>query len=178
MNYYRILKTKSLGDLLLVANQTHLIGMYFRDSQAEPPIHPDWKLDPRFPILSDASKQIETFLTGERTEFSIPLHYAGTPFQESVWREIAAIPFGQTITYTDLATRAGAPKATRAAGTATGKNRLGIIIPCHRVVASNGGLGGFAGGLDRKKRLLELEGIAIGRTGQRSSPAMTGSSAR
>jgi methylated-DNA-[protein]-cysteine S-methyltransferase len=83
--------------------------------------------------------------------------YAGTDFQKVIWRQIARVPFGETITYTELARRAGVPKALRAAGTATGRNPLSIVIPCHRVVGKNGGLGGYAGGLDRKKRLLKAE---------------------
>jgi methylated-DNA-[protein]-cysteine S-methyltransferase len=85
---------------------------------------------------------------------------AGTPFQQRVWREIAGIPYGKTITYAELAKRAGSPGSARAAGAATGRNPLSIIVPCHRVVGTSGTLTGYAGGLDRKAHLLALEGAA------------------
>ena len=85
---------------------------------------------------------------------------SGTAFQQRVWREIARIPYGKTITYAELAKRAGSPGSARAAGAATGRNPLSIIVPCHRVVGTSGSLTGYAGGLDRKARLLQLEGIS------------------
>jgi methylated-DNA-[protein]-cysteine S-methyltransferase len=153
---YSILKTP-LDDLILVANPTHLIGLYFSGCDHVPANRSEWKLDPRHAILQKAADQLHGYLKGTRTSFSLPLHFAGTEFQERVWREIDRIPFGQTITYSDLAKKVGAPNAVRAAGTATGKNRLGIIIPCHRVVGKNGSKGGYAGGLERKHHLLQLE---------------------
>ncbi|HEX3717626.1 MAG TPA: methylated-DNA--[protein]-cysteine S-methyltransferase [Verrucomicrobiae bacterium] len=154
---YITLKTSRLGNLILVANATHLIGLYFADCEHVPVAQRDWKLDPKHPILRQAREEISEYLAGARKTFSIPIHYAGTDFQNEIWRQIALIPFGETITYTDLAQRAGNPNAVRAAGTATGSNRLGIIIPCHRVVGKNNALGGYAGGLDRKTHLLHLE---------------------
>ena len=102
-----------------------------------------------------------SIFNGTRTTFSVPLRYDGTKFQKEIWRQISQISFGKTISYTELAKRAGAPSARRAAGRATGQNPLSIIIPCHRVVGRNGGLHGYAGGLDRKRRLLEIEKITI-----------------
>jgi methylated-DNA-[protein]-cysteine S-methyltransferase len=156
MNYYSILKSP-LDDLLLVANPTALTGVYFLGSAHVPAARADWVLDSRHPILEQASEQLRDYFNGAKTGFSVPLHFAGTDFQMRVWRQIALIPFGQTITYSDLAERVGTPNATRAAGTATGRNPLGIIIPCHRVVGKNGLLGGYAGGLERKRYLLALE---------------------
>jgi methylated-DNA-[protein]-cysteine S-methyltransferase len=159
MNYYSFLKSP-LEDLLLVANPTALTGVYFVGSAHVPPSRPDWVLDPRHSVLEQAAGQLSDYFNGAKTSFSVPLHFAGTDFQMRVWRQIAMIPFGQTITYSDLAGRVGAPystRAIRAAGTATGRNPLGIIIPCHRVVGKNGSLGGYAGGLDRKRYLLALE---------------------
>jgi methylated-DNA-[protein]-cysteine S-methyltransferase len=157
MTSYTILKTPSLGDLLLVANATQLIGIYFHDCEHAPAPQGDWKLNPRQPVLKQAGEELRAYLAGTRTRFSVPLHYDGTDFQREIWRQIALIPFGETITYTELARRAGTPAALRAAGTATGRNSLSIIIPCHRVVGKNGGMGGYAGGLDRKINLLRRE---------------------
>ncbi len=154
---YITLKTSLVGKLLLVANATHLVGIYFDDSECVPASRRDWKLDPKHPVLRQAAAELEEYLNGDRTTFTVPLHYAGTGFQHEIWRQISLIPFGQTISYSELAQRAGAPSAIRAAGTATGDNPLCLIIPCHRVVAKNGGLGGFGGGLERKRRLLNLE---------------------
>ena len=156
MTSYSILKTPP-GDLILVANQKGLIGIYFEGCAHVPAARSSWVLDPHHAVLEQAREQLEDYLKGTRTSFSVPLHFAGTDFQQRVWREIARIPFGQTITYSDLAERVGAPEAIRAAGTATGKNPLGIIIPCHRVVGKNGSLRGYAGGLKMKRHLLELE---------------------
>jgi methylated-DNA-[protein]-cysteine S-methyltransferase len=157
MTYYTILKTKHIGDLLLTANATQLTGIYFHDCEHAPTPARDWELNPRQPVLRQAGEELREYLAGTRTSFSVPLHYDGTDFQREIWRQIARIPFGETITYTELARRAGRPSALRAAGTATGRNRLSIIIPCHRVVGKNGGMGGYAGGLERKRNLLQIE---------------------
>jgi methylated-DNA-[protein]-cysteine S-methyltransferase len=109
--------------------------------------------------LGRAAAQLEEYFAGERTAFDLPLRVAGTAFQASVWWALADIPYGETITYAELAARAGRPKAFRAVGQANGANPLAIFLPCHRVVASGGGLGGYGGGLDVKRRLLALEGV-------------------
>jgi methylated-DNA-[protein]-cysteine S-methyltransferase len=157
MNSYTHLKTKLLGDLLLVANDTHLTGIYFSDRKHAPKPADDWKLNPKHPVLQQASEEIQEYLNGKRTKFSVPLHLGGTDFQRAIWQQIARIPFGESITYSELARRAGSPNAIRAAGAATGKNPLSIIVPCHRISGKDGKLHGFAGGLDRKKSLLEIE---------------------
>jgi methylated-DNA-[protein]-cysteine S-methyltransferase len=158
MKSYIHLKTEMLGDLLLVANSSHLIGVYFANQHNGPKLSADWKMDAAHPILRQAGKELHEYLAGQRADFSVPIAFDGTGFQREIWKQIARIPFGKTISYTELAQRVGAPKATRAAGTATGRNPLGIIVPCHRVVGKDGGLGGYAGGLDRKKNLLKIEG--------------------
>lgn len=161
MKSYTYLKTNMLGELLLVANPTELVGVYFANcDHAQKPLA-DSELNPKHPVLRQAAEEIQDYLKGKRTTFSVPISYDGTDFQNEVWRQIALIPFGKTISYTELARRAGVPKALRAAGTATGRNPLGIIIPCHRVVGKNGGMGGYAGGLDRKRSLLTVEGSPI-----------------
>jgi methylated-DNA-[protein]-cysteine S-methyltransferase len=157
MKSYTYLKTEMLGELLLVATSSHLVGVYFANQHNGPKLSADWKMDPAHPILKQAGRELNKYLAGKRTDFSVPLAFDGTEFQREVWKQIARIPFGKTISYTELAQRVGAPKATRAAGTATGRNPIGVIIPCHRVVGKDGGLGGYAGGLDRKKRLLKIE---------------------
>jgi methylated-DNA-[protein]-cysteine S-methyltransferase len=156
MTYYTILKTE-LDDIILVANEHELTGLYFCNQAHLPAVRSDWILNPNHPILNQARDQVKEYLAGKRTTFSLPLKFTGTPFQEKVWRQIALIPFRETITYSELAARAGAPGAVRAVGAATGRNRIGIIIPCHRVVGKDGSLTGYAGGLPRKRHLLDLE---------------------
>jgi methylated-DNA-[protein]-cysteine S-methyltransferase len=160
MTYYTTLKTE-LDEIILVANEHELTGLYFYDQAHLPVIQTDWVQKPRHAVLQQAREQLKEYLDAKRTSFSIPLKISGTPFQERVWRQIALIPFAETITYSELASRAGAPDAVRAVGAATGRNRIGVIIPCHRVVGKDGSLTGYAGGLPRKRHLLELErGIA------------------
>jgi methylated-DNA-[protein]-cysteine S-methyltransferase len=159
MNSYSILKSP-VGDLLLVADETHLIGIYFSGEKHAPATR-DWKRNPGHAVLKQTARELDEYFNGTRTTFSVPLRYDGTKFQQEIWRQISQISFGKTISYTELAKRAGAPSAPRAAGTATGQNPLSIIIPCHRVVGRNGGLRGYAGGLDRKRHLLEVEKIRI-----------------
>lgn len=156
MTSYNLIKTP-LGDLLLVANESKLTGLYFEACDHVPAARKTWVANPKHPVLLETEKQLREFFDGKRSDFSLPLHFAGTSFQQRVWQEIARIPFGKTITYTELAEKADAPNAIRAAGTSTGLNPISIIIPCHRVVAKNGGMGGYAGGLERKRHLLELE---------------------
>ncbi len=160
MTSYSIIETP-LGGLLLVANKSELIGLYFTGCEHVPAAAKTWKLDARHPVLKKAETELNEYFAGKRTSFSFPPSSYGTDFQKRVWSEIAKIPFGQTITYSDLAKRAGKPKAIRAAGTATGRNPLGIIIPCHRVLGKRGAIGGYAGGLENKRRLLKLENIKV-----------------
>ena len=156
MKSYNTIKTP-MGDLMLVANTSDLIGLYFVGCDHISAELKQWKRDAQHPILRQANVQLQEYFTGKRTEFSLPLHVTGTDFQERVWRQIALIPYGKTISYADLAHKAGKPKAVRAAGTNTGRNPLSIVIPCHRVIGKNGGITGYAGGLDKKRYLLELE---------------------
>ena len=160
MTSYSIIKTPR-GDLLLVANTSELTGLHFIGRGHAPVVQASWKLDPEHPVLHQAAEQLREYFEGKRTSFSLPLRFAGTDFQERVWREIARIPFGRTISYSELAQNTGAPRAIRAAGTSTGRNPLAIFIPCHRVVGKGGGLGGFGGGLEWKRYLLGLEKIPL-----------------
>ena len=114
------------------------------------------------PVLSETARQLDAYFEGRLRAFTIPLRAPGTSFQESVWRELERIPYGETVSYGELAVRVGRPDAPRAVGAANGHNRIAILLPCHRVVGADGRLTGYGGGLWRKQRLLELEGAAGG----------------
>jgi O-6-methylguanine DNA methyltransferase len=109
------------------------------------------------PFLKQLQSELSEYFAGERREFTVPLVIRGTEFQESVWRELLRIPYGETKAYADIARSVDMPKASRAVGRANGQNRIAIVIPCHRVVNTGGALGGYGGGLDRKRLLLDLE---------------------
>lgn len=112
------------------------------------------------PLLRRAEKQLLEYLAGRRRGFDLPIDMPGSGFQARVWAELARIPYGETITYRELAERVEATPAWRAVGRANGSNRLAVIVPCHRVIATGGGLGGYGGGLPAKRFLLDLEGVA------------------
>src|SRR5258706_10603321 len=155
-NCYSIFESPA-GNLMLVADGSALTGVYFVGRDHMPAARSGWTPNGQHPVLQEAEKQLREYFMGKRKSFSVPLRLAGTDFQKRVWREIALIPYGETLSYSELAKRAGAPRAVRAAGTSTGRNPVSIIIPCHRVVGKNGSMCGFAGGLDKKRHLLELE---------------------
>ncbi len=110
-------------------------------------------------VLKECIRQLDEYFSGNLQNFSLPLAPEGTHFQQSVWKALQTIPYGQTISYKQLAEKVENPKACRAVGTANGRNPIAIIIPCHRVIAADGSLGGYAGGLDTKTTLLRIEGI-------------------
>jgi methylated-DNA-[protein]-cysteine S-methyltransferase len=122
---------------------------------------PDDGREPANTVLARACEQLAEYFAGSRTTFSIPLEPVGTPFQRRVWEALRAIPYGTMLSYSDLARRLGDVRATRAVGAANGRNPIPIIVPCHRVVGANGDLTGFGGGLDRKRWLLEHEGVLM-----------------
>jgi methylated-DNA-[protein]-cysteine S-methyltransferase len=117
--------------------------------------YPESKQNP--PIIQQIRSQLDEYFAGKRKRFEIPLLTQGTEFQKQVWEELQNIPYGKTISYAQLAQAVDRPKACRAVGSANGRNRIAIIIPCHRVIASDGTLGGYAYGLEIKKKLLDLE---------------------
>ena len=122
---------------------------------------PDADAVDELPVLERARHELEEYLAGVRREFTVDLDLRGTPFQLAVWHALAEIPYGQTCSYADIARAAGSPRAFRAVGRANGANPVPIIIPCHRVIASDGSIGGYGGGLEAKRRLLAFEqGIA------------------
>lgn len=135
--------------LYLVATETHLINIQFTQPQKA--------LLQTTELLSMATIQLDEYFQGKRTTFSLPFKLTGTPFQLAVWKELQNIPYGQTTSYKEISQKINKPKAYRAVGMANNKNPLPIIIPCHRVIGSNGKLIGYAGGLNLKNYLLELE---------------------
>jgi methylated-DNA-[protein]-cysteine S-methyltransferase len=145
-----------LGCLLLVASDGGLRGIYFEEHK-----HftgkGDWQCNSRHPILQQAALQLREFFSGTRTGFDVPLDLSGTPFQQAVWRQLLTIPYGATVSYAQHAQRVGRPTAARAVGAAIGRNPVSIVVPCHRVVGSNGAHTGYAGGLERKRALLTFE---------------------
>ena len=146
-----------LGNAYVTLHGDALAGLYFEGARHAPAIASDWERDDGHPAAKACAQQLAEYFAGTRDSFDLPLAPRGTPFQQRVWAEIARVPFGATITYAQLAARAGAPGAMRAAGAATGRNPLTILVPCHRIVGSDGALTGYAGGLERKRHLLELE---------------------
>jgi methylated-DNA-[protein]-cysteine S-methyltransferase len=141
-----------VGDVLLVANDEGLTALHF--SPFDPPAGAP---TPDAPLLQRAVAQLGEYFAGERTAFDLPLAPPGTAFQRRVWDELARIPYGTTTTYGAVAQRLGDPRCVRAVGLANGRNPLGIVVPCHRVVGADGNLRGYAGGIERKQRLLALE---------------------
>jgi methylated-DNA-[protein]-cysteine S-methyltransferase len=154
-----------IGPLTLVAEGAALSCIYMTDHRHMPdPERFGPEADPPVDdVLSRTSDQLEEYFAGERQEFDVPLdEVAGTEFQRKVWAELREIPYGETISYAELARRIGQPTAFRAVGLANGRNPISIIVPCHRVVGSGGSLTGYGGGTDRKQLLLDLEAKTSG----------------
>ena len=143
-----------IGSITLTSDGKALTGLSL-DHHAPPDAVEDQKR------LKPFLDELKEYLAGERKKFSFQITQNGTPFQKRVWSELMRIPFGQTISYGELAKRVGTPKAARAVGSANGKNQIAIIVPCHRVIASDGTIGGYGGGLWRKEWLLQLESIRV-----------------
>lgn len=150
-----------LGRMLLAATDRGLAGVWF-EGQRHGPDTTGWREDAGHPVLVEAIAQLRAYFAGERTTFDLPLDLqAGTPFQQSVWNALLAIPNGGTTSYAALARGLGREKAARAIGAAVGRNPLSVVVPCHRVLGTGGGLTGYAGGLERKTALLRLEGALM-----------------
>lgn len=152
MNAYQSKMKTELGIFYLTANDEGLTAIHWKE-QAVPVA--------RTPILEQAQDELSEYFEGRRKQFSVPLSAQGTDFQERVWKALSRIPYGATRSYSDIAREVGTPKAMRAVGAANGRNPLAIIVPCHRVIASDGTLGGYAGGLPMKVRLLQIEGVNL-----------------
>ena len=149
-----------VGPLRLEATEQGLIRLAFRAGSRGPSARA-FSGSKAVRILDEAQRQLTEYFSGRRREFDLPLAPAGTEFQRAVWTALRAIPYGETISYGELARRLGRPRAARAVGTANGRNPIPIVIPCHRVVGADGSLVGYGGGLDIKRRLLELEGVRV-----------------
>ena len=149
-----------IGDLLLVGDprpdgRVDLRGLYMEEHRHGPRVDPAWvREDAPF---AEVERQLDEYFAGTRRTFDLPLAPRGTPFQQAVWMQLREVPMGETTTYGTLAARIGKPNASRAVGAAVGRNPISIIVPCHRVVGSDGSLTGFAGGLVRKEHLLGIE---------------------
>ncbi|TNF62191.1 MAG: methylated-DNA--[protein]-cysteine S-methyltransferase [Burkholderiales bacterium] len=153
-----------LGPMRLATTPVGLAGAWFDTDRhgPDPQRVRQWKEMADQPLLAAAIEQLQAYFERQRRAFDLPLDLRlGTPFQQQAWRALLTIGPGETISYGELARRMGRPQAARAAGAAIGRNPLSIIVPCHRVVGSNGSLTGYAGGLDRKLALLRLEGAWI-----------------
>jgi methylated-DNA-[protein]-cysteine S-methyltransferase len=147
-----------LGGITLAATDEGLAGVWF-DQQRHWPVTTGWVPDAEHPVLRQAAAQLHDYFAGRRTHFDLPLDLShGTAFQQSVWQALLAIPSGQTTSYGALSAGVGNPAAVRAVGAAVGRNPISVIVPCHRVLGTDGSLTGYAGGLERKAALLALEG--------------------
>lgn len=150
-----------VGPLLLAGDGTSLSVIHFQHGRRRLEPAADWIAD--HAPFGAAVRQLAEYFAGERRAFDLALDPHGTEFQRSVWQLLGAIPYGETVSYGELARRIGNPRASRAVGLANGSNPLPIVVPCHRVIGSDGSLTGFGGGLDAKRRLLALEGAACAR---------------
>ena len=150
-----------IGMLTVAADDAGIRYILFPSNKYDAPERASWKRDAK--TLREPREQLLAYFAGERKTFDLSLAPQGTPFQRSVWARLASIPFGATWSYAELAASIGSPKAVRAVGAANGRNPLPIVLPCHRVIGSNGSLTGFGGGLPLKQFLLELEGVGQAR---------------
>ncbi len=159
ITYYDMMPSP-IGELMLISNGKALTGLYMANqkhaARRAKAIRDEG-------MLKHPREQLQAYLDGDLREFELPLAAEGTPFQQRVWRALCDIPYGETISYGDLARRIGQPKASRAVGLANGQNPIAIVVPCHRVIGANGTLTGYGGGLERKRWLLahESEGSLI-----------------
>ena len=149
----------ALGSMVLAATDLGLAGVWF-DGQRHQPDMGAWRPDAHHPVLLQTATQLQAYFAGQRTTFDLPLDLrAGTEFQQQVWRALYAIASGATLSYGALSVQIDRPRAVRAVGAAVGRNPISVIVPCHRVLGADGSLTGYAGGLNRKTALLQLEGV-------------------
>lgn len=155
MTYYYTLMDSPLQTLIIGSDGEHIVRLFMDGQKYASRLDHHWKRDDA--LLADAVSQLGAYFAGELTRFDLPLKPAGTAFQQQVWQALTDIPYGKTASYGEIANRLNKPKAVRAVGAANGRNPIGIIIPCHRVVGANGSLTGYAGGIERKQWLLRHE---------------------
>lgn len=150
-----------VGRLMLIASESGLRALLWERDGPERFALGDTKSDSNNAVLKQAVRELGEYFSGRRRAFDVPLDPVGTPFQFRVWRALSKIPYGETLSYGEQARMIGQPQASRAVGSANGKNPISIIVPCHRVIGKGGALAGFGGGLDAKQKLLEFEGVLI-----------------
>lgn len=154
-----------VGPLTLTANDDALTGLWFKTGNYTPDFGKDY-IKEETALLKNVSGQLDTYFAGRRPQWDIPLQMEGTAFRRAVWDILRTIPYGETVTYGEiaasLAAQSGKRASARAVGGAVGHNPISIIVPCHRVIGSDGSLTGFSGGMDKKKYLLALEGVQVG----------------
>jgi methylated-DNA-[protein]-cysteine S-methyltransferase len=155
MNRTHTVIDSPIGDLTLVGDDDGLVALYMVQQRHRP--GPETFGEPDATAFDAVREQLGEYFEGTRTDFDLPLSLHGTPFQLTVWHELLKIPYGETISYGELAARLGNPSASRAVGLANGKNPVSIVVPCHRVVGSKGDLTGYGGGIERKQHLLGFE---------------------
>lgn len=146
---YKAYYKSEIGIVEITSSEDAVLSIYFVDKEGETVEMPE--------ILKEAYNQIDEYFKGKRKKFNLKLSFEGTDFQNRVWNELTKIPYGQVVSYKDIAIAVGNEKAVRAVGTTNGKNKISIVVPCHRVIGSNGKLTGYAGGLHRKEWLLNHE---------------------
>jgi methylated-DNA-[protein]-cysteine S-methyltransferase len=144
-----------IGELLAVGDGSALHGLYMQEGRTAIAVRSDWQ--PAAEPFDELCAQLADYWGGRRTTFDLPLAMAGSTFQRRVWHALQEIPYGETISYGELARRIGLPAASRAVGVANGHNPICVIVPCHRVIGADGSLTGYGGGVERKRLLLELE---------------------
>jgi len=156
-----------IGELLLLGDDQALHGLYMQDGRKPMRIAQDWERTPA--PFAAVIAQLHEYFDGQRVAFDVPLVMDGSTFERRVWRALRDIPYGETVSYGELARRIGQPTAARAVGLANGRNPISVIVPCHRVIGANGTLTGYGGGLERKRMLLELESgqTCLGRSADR-----------
>jgi len=157
MTIHTTIVDSPVGPLFLAASTDGLRAVEFRDNRHPVRRDSEWRAGDNA-VLRNARRQLDEYFAGKRQAFDLPLSPAGTDFQRTVWATLASIPYGETISYAQLASRVGRPAASRAVGAANGRNPLPIMLPCHRVIGADGRLTGFGGGLPTKQFLLKLEG--------------------
>ena len=161
MTYAYAIHPSPVGKLKLVAGPAGLAAILWENDREDRVKLGAMAERPDHPVLVEAKRQLDGYFAGRRTRFDLPLDFHGTDFQKSVWAALLTIPFGETRSYAEIARQLGRPTAFRAVGAANGKNPISIVAPCHRVIGTNGALTGFAGGLEGKAFLLQLEGAGV-----------------
>ncbi|MBX9689254.1 MAG: methylated-DNA--[protein]-cysteine S-methyltransferase [Candidatus Obscuribacterales bacterium] len=171
MTYYSLIES-SLGEILLLSDGDALSGLYLESDARKTGFPKVARFEKRLPLFLKAEEQLREYFKQERIEFALPLKITGSPFQLRVWQELAQIPYGRTLSYLSLASRLGNPAAARAVGAANARNKISLILPCHRVIGADASLVGYAGGIQAKKFLLELEAAFCRKAQWQTAPCL------